>query len=53
MPPMSEKNEAPAVCRDDTMQDDGVGGDSYVAGSAILGMVGCSRGGNVFQTASS
>ena len=53
MSPMPEKNEAPAVCRDDTMQDDGVGGDSYVAGAAILGMVGCSRGGNVFQTASS
>jgi hypothetical protein len=26
MSPMPEKNEAPAVCRDDTMQVDGVGG---------------------------
>jgi hypothetical protein len=53
MPAMPEENEASAVCRGDKMQDDGVGGDSYVAASAILGMVECSRGGNVFQAASS
>jgi hypothetical protein len=51
LPPMPEKNEAPAVCRGDQMQDDGVGGDSYVATSTTLGMVRCSNGGNVFQAA--
>jgi hypothetical protein len=48
---MSDKNEASAVRRADKTQDDGVGGDSYVAVSTVLGMVRCSRSGNVFQAA--
>jgi hypothetical protein len=53
MPPITEKNEASIVRRADKTHDDGVGGDSYVAASATLGMVGCSKGGNVFQATSS
>lgn len=48
---MPEKNEASAVRSSDKMHDDGVGGDSYVATSTVLGMARCSKGGNVFQAA--
>lgn len=50
---MPEKNEASAVRSSDETHEDGVGGDSYVAASTVLGMARCSKGGNVFQAAKS